>query len=265
VTKKIFLFALTIFLLSSCTQRSLRYIQDKKQDKLDTVAEYTNQPPDYLIQPYDVLYIKITTTNAEVNTLFEENITSNYTQNNSGSNQNNDANFYFTGFMVTDSGWVKVPLLGDFYVKDETIEQIENKINDKVKELLIDAIIKVKLISFKVYFLGEVNGSSSYTFYQKNVNLLEAISTVGGINDYGDKKKIMIIRKINDGFKVYRVDLTDRKILESENFYLQPNDMVYVEPVKLKGIQLALTDFLLPLSALSTTISTVLLILSLKQ
>lgn len=268
--KKLLFFGIALIFLSSCTQRSLRYIQDKEQDKLDTVAEYSNQPPDYKIQPYDVLYIKITTLNQEINTLFEENVTSNYTQNiNNSYNNNNDANFYFTGFMVTDTGWVKVPLLGDFYVKNKTIDEIEILVNKKVNELLIDAIVKVKLISFKVFYLGEFNNQGTYansqTFYQKNVNLLEAISAVGGINDYGDKRRVMIIRKSQQGFNVFRVDLTQRNILESEQFYLQPNDMIYVEPVKSKGFRLALADYMLPISAISSTISTIVLILSLTK
>lgn len=251
-------------MLSSCTQRSLRYIQDKEQDKLDTVAEYSNQPPEYKIQPYDVLYIKVTTTNPDVNALFSENVSSDFNGNMMNSQFNNDANFYFTGYMVTDTGWVKVPLLGDFFVKDKTIDQIELQISEKVEELLLDAIVKVKLISFKVYFLGEFSSPGTQTFYQKHLNLLEAITTKGGINDYGDKKRVMIIRKTKEGYNIYRVDLTDRNLIESDEFYLQPNDMVYVEPVKSKGFRLAVSDYLLPLSAISTTISTITLILSLR-
>jgi len=250
----------------------LKYIQDKKQDRLDTITEYTNQPPNYKIQPYDVLYIKVTTTNQEINELFSENVTSNYnTTNNSYGGSGNEASSYFTGFMVTDSGWVKVPLLGDFNVKDKTIDEIEFMVSQKVNELLIDAIVKVKLISFKIFYLGEFNftgssySSGSYTFYQKNVSLLEAVAAMGGINDYGDKRKLMIIRKTLTGYQVFRVDLTDRHILEATNFYLQPNDMIYVEPIKSKSFQLAVQDYSTAITLITSTITTVLLIINLKK
>lgn len=248
--------------MTSCTQRSLRYIQDKKQDRLDTVTEYSNQPPDYLIQPYDVLYITVTTTNQEVNSLFSENISSSF----GGSSNGQDQNMYFTGYTVADTGWIKVPLLGDFNVKGKTIDDIELLVNDRVKEMLIDAIVKVKLISFRVYFIGIIN--TTQTFYQKHVTILEAVAGIGGISDYGDKRRVMIIRKTETGYKVFRINLTERKLLESDDLYLQPNDMVYVEPVRLRSIQLAFADYSTAISLITTTmssISTILLILKLKD
>jgi len=254
--KKYLFFIIAVIFLSSCTQRSLRYIQDKKEFKHEDQTEFSNQPPEYKLQAYDVLYIKVSTTNSAVNAVFSENVTSSYGQT---GNLQGGGDSYFTGYMVTDTGYIKVPLLGDFLVKDKTVAEVEKMVVDKVAELLIDAIIKVKLISFKVYFIGDVN--TSMTFYQENVNFLQAVATIGGISDYGDKRRIMIVRQTETGFKIFRIDVTKRNIMEKEEFYLLPNDIVYIEPVKVKSFTLALQDFSVIFSLITSLTSTISIIL----
>jgi len=250
IMKKYLFFIITIIMFTSCTRRGMRYIQDKKEFKHEDQTEFSNQPPEYKLQSYDVLYLKVTTTNQEVNKLFAENVSSSY-----NSLSQNASDSYFTGIIITDTGYIKVPLLGDFNVKGKTVSEVDKLISDRVDELLIDAIIKVKLISFKVYFIGDVNTIT--TFYQENVNILQAIASIGGLTDYADKRRIMILRQTETGYKLFRINVNKRSIIGTEDFYLFPNDIVYVEPLRSQKYILAIQDYSQILSIITTITSTV--------
>ena len=253
--KKKYLFIIfVIIFFSSCTKH-IKYLQDKKEKKGKDQTEFTNQPPEYKIQPYDYLYITIRTTNEEVNELFSTLSTS--------MNQNqgqNSENFYFTGYMVNDTGYIQVPILGDFEIKDKNIYEVRHMVEERTAEIVNDAIVNVRLTSFRVTFLGET-GNGTMTFYQEKLNILEALSAVGGVTEYGDKTNIMIVRKQDSTYNTYRVDLTDRHLLEKKEFFLQPNDIVYVEPVKSKIFRIALSDISIFTGILTTTTSIITTIL----
>ena len=259
--KKYLLIFIIPFLFSSCT-RHIKYIQIDGEKKGEAQTEFSNQPPDYKIQPYDYLYVTIRTTNKDVNELFNT-ISTSYNSNQGGGNAQN---FYFTGYMINDSGYVHIPLLGVFFVKDKTISDIREILTARTAEILKDAVVNVRLTSFRVTFLGEI-GNGTTTFYQEKLNILEAVAAMGGINDYGDKTNILVVRKQDTTYHTYRVDLTDRYLLEKEEFYLQPNDIVYVEPIKSKIFRQALADYSMFIGLFTSTasiVSTILILLTLN-
>jgi len=123
-----------------------------------------------------------------------------------------------------------------------------------------DAIVAVKLVSFRVTFLGEVAQQGTHTFYRDRLNILEAIANIGGITDYGNKQNVMLVRTINGNSKVFRLNLADRKILESQFYYLVPNDILVVEPIKFKTNQTAISNLSFYLSAITSTLTALFLV-----
>lgn len=244
---------LLIVLSSSCNKRNLYYITDKYDNELKNKTEFSNQPPDYKIQAYDRLQVQIISTNDEVNKLFNRQSIGNQNQNQGGYNH---------GYMVSDTGTVQLPVLGIINVEGKTIIEIQKLLQDKTDLYIKDALINVRLISFTIYFLGETSTQGAITFYEPHVSLIKAMSVSGGINDYGNKQKLMILRQTPTGYKIFHVDITDRNILEADNFYLQPNDLIYAEPLPSKIIRKAISDYSLAISILTTTLSTAALILN---
>ena len=91
----------------------------------------------------------------------------------------------------------------------------------------------------------------------------DAFALAGGIGDYGDKRNVLVVRKTHNGTKTFYVDLTDRQLLLSDKFYLLPNDMVIVEPLRNKTFRMSIVDYTIILTTVTSTITMILLILSL--
>lgn len=250
--KKNILILIPIFLifLSSCS-RNLKYIEDRVgENEGNGETEFFISPTDYKLQPYDYLYITIRTTNKEVNDLFET-ISTSYNNNGSGNSQN----FFFTGYLVNDTGYVQVPILGDFEIEGHTINEVRTMVTERTHEILKDAVVNVRLTSFNVTFMGEFGRTGTVAFFQEKLTLLEAVAAAGGVTDYGNKSKLLIVRKQGNRYRTYRVDLTKRNIFEKKELFLQPNDLIYAEPVRSKIVRRNLSDYAMFVSALSTTVS----------
>jgi len=215
---------------------------------------------EYKLQPYDYLYISVRSTNEEINNLYQT-ISSSF----SGGLTNNESNFFLTGYMINDSGNVFIPTLGEVYVKDKTIEEARKTIEDKFGEILIDAIVNVRLTSFNVTFLGEVSQQGRISFYKEHVNILEGIGMVGGISGYGDMRNVKVLRQQDSVIKIFELNLENRKLLEHKDFFLHPNDIVYVPPRRTKDFLNFVRDYSTLITLITSTITTTLLIIELTK
>ena len=250
-TKSYILFVLILTLVTeSCTRyKNLVYLQPKDGE----AAEFKAIPPDYRIQQRDVLYIRILSLNQEITQVI------NATASTINTNQfTNEASLFIYGYNVSDSGYVDIPVIGKVEVVGKTMEEAKTAVKAQAAKFLKDATIIVKLISFKYSVFGEVQRPGVYQNYNNQLTVLEAISNAGDISPYGNRKKILVVRPGTQGTKTYRLDLTKTDILNSEGFFLLPNDMVYVEPVKSYNFQVNLPT----ISAFLTAVSTLILVLN---
>ena len=245
---RILLLFIIILSISSCTRyRDIVYLQNEN-NKSDTTDFFPYQVPTYKIQKRDILYIRILSMNREVMELVNTapvSATNMYT---------NDASFYIYGYNVNDSGDVEIPMIGKVNVVDKTLEEAKKAILLQTTKYLKDPTVIVKLISFKVSVIGEVTKPGTYQNYNNQLTVLEAISQAGDISAFGNRRKIQVIRPGVGGTKIMHLDLTDKDILKSEGFYLLPNDIVYVEPVKSKNFRNNIPTMSLALGAISTFI-----------
>ncbi|MBN2611312.1 MAG: polysaccharide biosynthesis/export family protein [Bacteroidales bacterium] len=250
--KGIVLFLVAIFIVTACTQqRQLVYLRDLEETS-DTNF-FVKTQPDYRIQKQDILYIKIYTFNREVSDLINQS-SSTYQQN----LFQNESSLYINGYSVNDSGYIEVPVLGKIMVLNTTIDETIGAIREKAYEYLKDATIIVKLISFKFTVMGEVNRPGIYRNFNNQLTVLEAIGMAGDINDFGNRRKVLVLRPAKDGTLTYRLDLTKKNLLTSDGFFLLPNDIVYVEPIKSKIFKLNAPS----ISLFFSTITTLILVLN---
>ena len=252
-----FITIIVILILSSSCNRKMRYIY-KEDHKQDSIISYNISSEPYRLKSNDVLHIKITTIDPSINELFRID-----EQTNDLNRNVNGGNFYLTGFNVNDTGFVKVPILGTLNAKGKTVQEFRSLVTSKTHEYLKDAIVNVKLVSFKISFLGEVQEKGPIFIYQDNIDILEAVARAGGITEYGNMREVTVIRKENDKRLVYKLDLTERELLRSNKFYLYPDDMIIVDPVKAKMARINLQDYMFFFSAVTTALSTTVLILNL--
>lgn len=239
-----------MFLASCVPQKKILYLQDIPKEDSTTVFDNAHNL-DYRIQPGDNLYIKI-------NSLDEESKTY-YNELSGGGGNATGANLYLNSYLVNDTGYYNFPTLGYLYAKNKTAEEIQHEIELQFKGILDDAVVIVRLASFRITLLGEFKNPGKYEVYQNNINLFEAVSMGGDLTDFAKRNKVAIIRQTDKGSEIHRINMNDKRILESDYYYLLPNDIVYAEPIKAKSF--VGTTF--PYGLMFTVLSTILLIYTL--
>ncbi len=237
-----------ILLGTSCTShRQLVYLNN-----LDSVSSenlFSKTRPEYRIQTRDIMYIKIYSLNEDMSSLINQTIGT-YQQN----LFQNETSLFINGYAVSDSGNIEIPVLGKISVLGKTMDEAIRSIQERANRYLKDATVIVKLISFKISVIGEVNRPGSFNNFNNQLTVLEAISMAGDITDYGNRKQVLVLRPTSSGTKSFRLNLTDKNILSSEGFFLLPNDIVYVEPIRNKAFRLNMPAIGLFFSSVSTLI-----------
>ncbi|OEK08833.1 sugar transporter [Flavivirga aquatica] len=231
--KRFFLYYILFFfiLFSSCiTNKDVVYLQDKGTKVNDSLQIQALSKP-YRVQVNDVLSIDVKALDKELVEIF------NPTTSAMGKTQQS---LYFNGFTVDLHGNIEFPILGELNVLGFTVEEIEEKVKS---ELLLkyfkktaQIFVTVKLAGLKYTTLGEIGSKGSNVLYQDRVNILEAIANAGDILDTGDRKDVLIVRQYPGGQKIHHIDLTNITAMKSEFYFIQPNDLIMVKPLKRKAI-----------------------------
>jgi polysaccharide export outer membrane protein len=249
---------LTILLLSGCTsQQKLAYLSNLPETGGDQF--FLMEIPDYKIQNRDILYItlKAMTPDGSINDfLLGRQATGGayYMQNESGA--------YLYGYDVNSEGNITLPVIGDVNVTGKTLEEIRKILQEEFGKSFNNATVECKLLSFKFTVLGEVRAPGSYINYNNYLTVLEAIGRAGGISEYGKRDKVLVVRPTEKGTKTYRLNLQDKGILSSEAYFLLPNDVVIIEPQSNKIFSMNLPTISFILTAITSTITTTLLLIN---
>ncbi len=212
-----------IFLLSSSciSSKSITYfnnLPDSIRTQLDTL-----QPPQPIIQVNDLLQIKIGGESEKT----VEYINKHFIGDGGGGGLQT---------MVDLEGNIELPQIGKLKVSGLTKEAAKDSIKNAYKEYLVDPIVAIKFGDFRYTLLGEVSGQGNKTATAEKVSILEAIAQGGGLTQYAQFDKVKIFREVNGKREIIAVNLNDKNLLNSPNFYLHPNDVVYVQPKEVKQL-----------------------------
>jgi polysaccharide biosynthesis/export protein len=254
LTKSAFLLIVIILFLSSCVpQKKILYLQ--KQQEKDTSSIYSHKhPPDYRIQPRDNVYIKMFSLDEKSNLFFNKQTgSSNY------NDYANDASIYLNSYSVNPEGYIDFPVVGKVMIKDLTVSQVKDVLQKLVDEYLKETVVVVKMVNFKITIVGEVNHPGEFTIYADKINFFEAISLANDLTEYANRNKVCLIRVTPNGSRVFKLNMTSDEFLKSDQFYLQPNDIIYVPPLGIKRWGFGPT---FPWAIVLTSISTALLLIS---
>jgi polysaccharide biosynthesis/export protein len=242
---------LMIFLVTSCIpNKDLLYLQNKNNsDKETLINEVVNKP--YRVQVNDLLSVRIKALDQKIVEIFNPSTTQ-------GTNVNQADALYFEGFTVNDHGVIRVPVLGQVSVIGQTLDEI--RIN--IEKLLLKEYFNKEAEIF-VTINGEVTNPGTKTLLQEKVNILEAIANSGDITIVGNRKEVMVVRQYPNGTEIHTIDLTSTEAMKSPYYYVQPNDYIYIKPLKQKSWGFGtngLQSFTTILTALSLVLTTFLLI-----
>lgn len=230
--KSIYILLLISSLFTSCIPiKDLVYLQDKDSTgEQNTIAAVESKP--YRLQINDVLSVNIKAIDPKLVSIFSK------TENATSASGRSEAALYFDGFTVDDHGNIRMPILGEINVIGYTLEEvriiIEKKLLEEYFKSEANIFVTVKLAGFRYTINGEVGDTGTKTLFQEHVNIMEAIANSGDINTVGNRKAVTVIRQTPTGVQMHEIDLTDANVMKSPYYYLQPNDYIYVKPLRQK-------------------------------
>ncbi len=221
--------------ISSCVpKKKLVYLQPPAEagEKAGQIFEYDRA--DYRLQINDILDVQVRSMNSEANGLF----------NNSAGNAGNRQMqvgvqgggdiYYMTGYSINDSGQVELPVIGKLLVEGLTIYEAKKKIESAVARYFSKFYLKVQLGGIRYAALGEFRNPGKFVVLQNQLTIFEAISNAGDMTDLASRNDITIIRQYPNGTRIHKINLLDQSIIRSPFYFIQPNDVIYAEPLKQK-------------------------------
>lgn len=225
-------FAAAYLTLGSCgSSKQIAYFQNA--DSISYAA--SKGLYDARIMPKDLLTITVSTTDPKVAQPFNLSVTN--TLNSTG--QLSTGGGALQTYLVDNDGYINFPVVGRLNVGGMTKRQCEDLISSKIKPYVAEAenpIVTVKMASFKVSVLGEVKSPGIYTVDQEKISVLEALARAGDMTIYGLRDNVLLIREDAMGEKTTtRLNLNDANLINSPYYYLQQNDVLYVQPNKVQS------------------------------
>ena len=230
--KKIAIFMLLFALgFASCVpQKKMLYLKEAQRAAENISKEYVNdRTVNYRLQPGDNLFIRAT------NTIDERSASSiNGDAVGRTAQLSSDASIYLQSYTVDESGCIELPLIGKVEVKNLTVEEAKDKLQTEIDKYVNETTLIVKMSNFNLTVLGEVTRPGMYKVYQSQINLFEAVAMAGNMTNFAKNNAVRIIRQTDNGSEIVTVDMGKADILESPYYYMKPNDIIYVEPLKIK-------------------------------
>ena len=219
---------LAVVFASCVPQKKMLYLKNAEMAAENLSKEYVNdRTVDYKLQPGDNLFIRF------INTIDEKgaaSLTGEYSRTAMGS----DASIYLHSYTLDEEGNIELPLTGKIQLKNLTVDQAKDKMQTEMAKFVNQTTLIVKLSNFNLTVLGEINKPGMYKVYQSQINLFEAMAMAGNMTNFAKKSDVKIIRQTDHGSEIVTVDMGQADILSSPYYYLKPNDIIYVEPLKIK-------------------------------
>ena len=231
--KNIVMLLLAAVLLTACgSTKNVAYLKNSDLVNLSQ-SQYLY---DARIMPKDVLSITVTTTNPAAAAPFNLSV---YSSLSGSSNQSLYSNHVLQSYLVDNGGNIDFPVIGMLHVGGLTKGECEAMIHDKIKPYMNEKenpVVTVRMANYKISVLGEVGRPGMYTVGNEKINILEALAQAGDLTIYGKRDCVKLIREDEHGSKqIYTLNLNDAGLITSPYYYLQQNDIVYVEPNKVKA------------------------------
>ncbi|EKU89815.1 polysaccharide biosynthesis/export family protein [Bacteroides oleiciplenus] len=229
----------SLSLLSSCnTSKEIIYFQDVEVNNPKVIAP----PKDITVQPKDQISIVVSSKDPELAALF--NLTRvQYKVGLTGLNSGNN-NGEISGYTLDDKGAIDFPVLGNLTVAGMTRSQIAALVKQRLKEenLVNDPVVTVEFMNLSFSVLGEVKTPGKYNISKDYITLLEAISMAGDLTIYGKRDAIFVIREEAGERVTHWIDIRSCDLFKSPVYYLKQNDVVYVQPNKVRAGQSTLNE-----------------------
>lgn len=219
-----------LFCSSCTTAKKLTIMQDLSPNQ---TVPGPKAVPVYHIRPKDNLYVGIATPDQDLSKMTDP--TTNGVS--LAMAYEGTTSKAVNGNMVDADGNITLPMLGRIPVAGLTVTEAEDTVRAISKQYLKDATVKVRLLNYKVTVLGEVKLPGIYYNYNNYITVLDAISLAQGTTDYAKLADVLVLRPMTAGTRTFSLNLNSKSAIQSPAWYLQPDDVVILQPGKNKGLQ----------------------------
>ncbi|MBB88558.1 MAG: sugar transporter [Xanthomonadales bacterium] len=222
-THKIILQLITILILTSCgSRKNIVYFQDEPIEDGVLVSE----PKPIIYKPDDILTINVSALDPDTVKPFNLMVVSNNDSNllNAGGQQQ------FQSYLIDYNGNIDFPVLGKLKVAGLNRTELTAMLVEKISEYANNPIVNVRLSNFTITILGEVRNPGTFTIKDERITVLEALGLADDLTIFGKRKNVLLIREVDGKKKFAKIDLTSVNAVNSPVYYLQQNDVIYVEP-----------------------------------
>ncbi len=236
----VFLVVLINVFFSCVPQKKLIYLQSQNMSS-DTTEILKYSRAEYKLQSSDILDVQIRSMNPEVNKIFgvEDGNSTRMTAQ-VGVQSGGDL-YYMTGYSINDSGYINLPIIGHVYVTGKTVQEAQHLIKKEVEKYFSKYFLTVKLGGIRYSALGEFMRPGKYVLLQNQATIFEAIANAGDLSTVAERSKLKLIRQFPEGTKIFDINLLDKEIISSPYYFIQPNDVIYAEPLKQKSFGIGVT------------------------
>ncbi len=227
--------------MASCnpkTYQNINYLQDIQSDT--TMRMAVNKG--IVIQPQDQLSIIVSHRESELAAMFNLRLAA--YQAGSEITSGRSSTSRMLGYVVDNAGYINFPVLGPLYAAGKNRWELQEMIAEELESqnLLKGAVVTVEFMNFKVSVLGEVSRPGTFNVNGDKISILEAISMAGDLGIYGRRDNVQVIREMNGKREVFVVDLRNSDLFNSPAYYLQQNDVIYVEPSNVRAGQSTINE-----------------------
>lgn len=198
-------------------------------------------PEEYLLQFNDILRVDIKSFDEKANQLFNAFSGQNMLMGGGVSSQSGGDPYFMFGYSVDDSGYLELPVLGKIKVVGMTILQAQAAVQKEIDKYFTEAYVKIGMGGIRFSVMGEVLRPGKYTVMQNRLTLLEALANAGELKPDANRRRVQLIRQYPGGSRVVVLDLTDRTLLASPYYFVRPNDVIYVAPLRVRELGSGLT------------------------
>jgi len=245
INKYVLIICIIISAASCVPKKKLSYFNDFS----DLAEPSVNPRIQKVIMPFDKLYIRVLSIDPQINDIFNAP---------TAEMRLSDPGSGILGYMVDEAGNINFPFVGYINVGGLTTGEAASRVQIALSEYVGQSSVTVKYVDNKVTVMGEVTASGVYNFSQDKITIYDAIGLGGGITRYGDRKNIILIRNENDKIMQYKLDLSDSRITGQQQYYIQPNDIIVVEPLKAISSSYSNITYTTILSSITTLIAVLL-------
>jgi polysaccharide biosynthesis/export protein len=240
-----FYYLLILLIASSCiSNRRITYFQNLPQNEpidLEEFIPYAEVEYEYILQPFDIVDIDFASSDPDLTQAFE--FQGSRMARGGGMGMGGGARggggdiFYFTGYTIDKNGYVDIPKLGKIEIAGLSEEAARIKVQKQINEYFQEEVfVRLRTGGIRYTTLGEFSSVGTQLIMRNRATIFDALANAGEANIVAKRNQLFIIRQYDGGTKIHQVNLNDRKLLASPYYFIQPNDILYLEPMRIRQV-----------------------------